>query len=137
MHGSENLLVTIKDSEIEKLFKEIMLHCRAERRAASGRSLRDLAKELGTTENYLSAVENGREMPSLPVLIRYLLINGFDLEPLRTLSIPKKARANDPEVKNKVALIDKIYSLDADQVQFLAEQAKVATNLRLKMKRPR
>ena len=102
--------MAIKDSEIKKLFKDMMLHCRAERKAMSDSSLRQIAKEIGTTENYLSAVENGREYPSVPVLLRYLLVNGFDVTPLRTLKL--KPTSQNADIKEKALLVEKIYSLD-------------------------
>lgn len=117
------------DKQIASLFQKIIKNCQKQRKTKTSTSLRDLAKALGKTENYLSAVENGREFPSLQTFLTYLLILGFDLEPLNKLSVPLEAKTTKTLEPEKVALINKIYDLESKQVSFLMEQSKVAETI--------
>ena len=96
-------------------------------------TVRELAKELGKTENYISSIENGREFPSLKTFLDYLLINGFATTPLTRLCIEKESRT-DLELNAKQALVNKIYSLNNSQVSFLSEQAKLVEVFALRQK---
>lgn len=122
----------IHEDEIKRLFEEIMRRCKVERKTKAKNTLRGLASELGATENYLSAVENGREFPSMRLFLSYLLINGFDVSSLKSLEIRSLPSKATKEMKQKLSLVQKIYSLDADQIEFLAQQASVADQYGMK-----
>lgn len=111
-----------------------MHHCRLERKSKTDRTTRSLAGDLGKTENYISAIENGRVLPSMKTFLHYLVVNGFDPEPLTQLSISEFSEGKISGQK-KSDLIDRIYQLDEDAVNFLAEQAKVAEGFKLKVKK--
>lgn len=121
------------DKEVSALFKEIMLQCKRERKAKTKVSNKELAAELGITENYISALENGRAVPSIPVLLKYLLIGGFDVSSLTSLEIRDKTLLK-PASKLKSSLVQKIYTLDDEQLGYLAEQVKLAELFNLKIK---
>ena len=57
-------LDNLNDS-VETLLKDLALHCKRERRAKTKTTLRSLSKKLDVSENYLSALENGRVTPSM------------------------------------------------------------------------
>lgn len=121
------------DKDAQTLFRELMKNCKAERKAKSNLSNRQLAKTLEITENYVSALESARATPSVNLLLKYLIACGFDVASLKELSI------NDPDVirpqsKERLALIQKVYSLDDEQIGFLTEQAKVAEVFNMKIK---
>lgn len=115
-----------------KLFKLIMSRCRAERKQKANTTVRELARRLGKTENYVSSVENGREFPSLKTFLHYLLINRFDVAPLEGLSIMEET-ASHPNARKM--LVEAIYSLDSDEVSYLYEQAKLTMQYNLKSKK--
>lgn len=124
------------DSRAEELFKEIMQHCRLARKLGPARTVRKLAAELGVSENFVSSVENGRELPSLTLFFKYLIVNNFEVEALKQLKV--KAQCLDSNTaRSKNELLNKIYALDEDQISFLAEQAKVAEIFKVKTKRKR
>lgn len=86
-----------------------------------------------TTENYLSAMESGRAVPSLMMLFKYFVACGFDTTALVTLTI-QKADSQKSLKKQKAALVQKIFDMDDEQVGYLLEQAKLAETLGLKIK---
>ena len=110
----------------EELFREVMAHCRTERKKKTSLTVRSMAHQLDKTENFVSAVENGREIPSLKTFLQYLLISGFDVEPLKSLMIGPSDGENSPLSQNQKVLIEKIYDLNDLEVQFLAEQSTIA-----------
>lgn len=113
------------DQKIKQLFKEIMQHCRLERKLQKGGTVRELASQLEVTENFVSSIENGREIPSLGLFLKYLLINNFDIEPLKNLRIASRGSGSKGNRK-KTELLNKIYKLDDEEVSFMVEQAKMA-----------
>lgn len=110
-----------------------MLQCKRERKAKTKVSNKELAANLGITENYISALENGRAVPSIPVLLKYLLTGGFDVSPLTSLEIRDK-NSLKPMSKLKSSLVQKICTLDDEQLGYLAEQMKLAELFNLKIK---
>ena len=122
------------DNDVQELFKMMMSRCRQERKNKTDSTVREVAKKLGKTENYLSSVENGREFPSLKTFINYLLINNFDIEPLLKLSISEESDSMDLTTQ-KSELADKIYSLNEDQVIYMVKQAEIAEGFKLKSKK--
>lgn len=121
------------EKEAVSLFKEIMKSCKTERRAKSKLTNKDLAKALDITENYVSALENARAVPSVNILLKYLIACGFDVDMLKELSITD-SDALKPRSKERLTLIQRIYSFDDEQVGFLLEQAKIAEALNLRIK---
>jgi transcriptional regulator with XRE-family HTH domain len=121
------------DKDAHTLFREVMTNCKAERKAKSKLSNKQLAKTLEITENYISALESARATPSLRLLFKYLIACGFDDASLKELSIndPNTIR---PQNKERQTLIQKVYSLDDEQVGFLIEQVKVAEVFNMKIK---
>lgn len=110
-----------------------MSQCKRERKAKTKLANKQLAKELAITENYVSALESARAVPSVKVLLKYFLACGFDVSPLTELVI------SDPSVlkaqnKARLELIQKIYSFHNEQIGFLAEQAKLAEAFDFKIK---
>ncbi len=113
-----------------------MRHCKQERKAKTKLTLRNLSRKLEKTENYLSSVESGRQFPSLKTFFQYLLILGFDPSPLFKMSIQdREDQIISSAGKEKQKLINRIYSLDEDQVSFLIEQSKVAEAFGFKAKK--
>lgn len=108
-----------------------MAQCKRERKLKLQRTLRSIAKEVDATENYLNAVENGREMPSLIVFLKYLTVSGFDLSPLTRMAILRPPAKVIAANRRKYQLSQKVYSLEEDQVSFLLAQAKMAEELDL------
>ncbi len=128
----------VKNAEKDTMafLKEIMGECKKERKAKTKISNKQFAAKLEITENYLSALENGRVVPSLQLFLRYLLLSGFDVSPLTALQI-NDTPATRAEDKTKIALIQKIHSATEGHVAYLAEQSKVADlfDLQIKPKR--
>ena len=124
------------DKEVLALFKDIMLQCKRERKSKTKVTNKQLATKLGITENYISALESGRAVPSIPVLLKYFLIGGFDVSPLSNLEIKDKELLKSTS-KLKSNLIQKIYTLDDEQLGYLAEQVKLAELFNLKIKSPK
>lgn len=118
----------------DELFREIMFRCRQERKLKSGLTVRDLSKRLGITENYLSSIENGREMPSLKTFLEYLTTAGFETSPLLQLVINQLQNEGKGEQRERTKLVQKVYSLNNEQVKFMLEQAKVAEFFRMKQR---
>ena len=119
------------DKQVKDLFKEIMLHCKLERKSKTDTSIRNLSKRLGKTENFITSVENGREFPSIRTFLKYLLLNDFEVAPLTRLAIASQTKSSK-EDKARSSLIKKIYGLNNDQVEFLVEQSKVSEVFNLK-----
>lgn len=109
-----------------------MRHCRLERKAKRPISNDALAKQLQVTPNYVSALENGRAMPSLETFLRYLLVVGFDTQVLLKLSFP--GTSTETELSR---LRSKIYELiqtsDEHQLRFLLEQIRIAQAFKIKV----
>lgn len=114
------------EEKLEELYYRIIKRCRSQRKSRSRIKIRALASQMGLTENYLSAVENAREFPSLKTFLKYLLLLGFDTKPLENLEIAPEQLNKNIENTEKGELIGKILRLDQDQVSFLIEQAKLA-----------
>lgn len=106
------------------LFREIMQQCKDERRRKNDITYKDLADKLGKTEGYANAFESGRAFPSIKTFLKYLLVNGFDVEPLKTLHI--SANKTDSEDSIRAELLRKVNLLDINQVKFLLEQTRIA-----------
>lgn len=104
----------------------MMKGCRMQRKLKGIRTIRELSKELGATENYVSAVENGREFPSLRLFLHYLLLNGFDTNPLKTLEITTPLETRPALNQKRSKLINQIYKAGPAQLEFLEAQAKLA-----------
>lgn len=115
------------------LLKEVMVQMKKERKAKTKMNNKQFAAKLEITENYLSAFENGRVVPSLQLFLRYLLLSGFDVSTLTSLKI-SDTQATRPTNKVKTALIQKIYSADDGHVAYLAEQSKIADLFDLQIK---
>lgn len=111
------------DERVRALFQQIMAQCRRERKRRAQITVRRLASELAKTENYLSAVENGREFPSLRMFLEYLVVVGFDVSPLTQLSIDSSFKRPAATEKARDELIEKIYTLREHQVSLLLKQA--------------
>lgn len=125
------------ENRLQAVFQKIMKHCQEERKTKTDITLRELAKSLGKTENFLSSVENGREFPSMQTFLTYLLILGFETEPLTKLSIPLDSATTKEMEPEKEELINKIYNLESKQVSFLLEQSRVAENFWQTKKSPK
>ena len=127
---------SISDGEIKAEFKELMLCLKAERSKKFPIKGKDLAMKLSRTVNYISAVENGNEFPSMRLFLNYLMLCNFDISPLKDLKI-KSDGGNYPALASKrVELIEKILGLGESQIGFLLEQVKISKNFRLKQKNP-
>lgn len=112
------------EAAVTALFKEIMQRCKAERRRKNDMTYKDLAKKLDKTVGYVSAFESGRAYPSIKTFLRYLIVNGFDPEPLKGLRID--GGDDDPETSVRNELLRKINLLDYNQMKFLLEQTRIA-----------
>ena len=110
-----------------------MQRCKHERKAKTNLSIRELAKRIGKTENYVSSIENGREIPSLRTFLKYLIACDFDTNALKQLSIDQEGSSSESRARE--TLINKIYSLDENQVHFLVEQTKVSEIFKVKTKK--
>lgn len=123
------------DKNVVDLLKTIMLQCKRERKAKTKLSNKQLAGRMGITENYLSAFESARAIPSLQTFLQYLKFSGFDVSPLKNLEI-RESESLRPIDKDRAALIARIYTLEDDQVGYLKEQLKIAElfDLRIKTK---
>jgi transcriptional regulator with XRE-family HTH domain len=131
----------VKDIEdrVNKIFKEIMAQCKAERRAKRDITYDELAKKLDKSSGYANAFESGRTFPSIKTFLRYLIVNNFDVEPLKRLRIPEVLEQGD-ESNLKRKLCDKVMMLDFEGIEFLSEQMKVLEFLdrrRIKPSRPK
>ena len=122
------------EDKIQQVFEAVMQQCKAERKAKTKTTLRQLAQDLGATENYLSAVENGREFPSMRLFIKYLLTNGFDIGGLKGLEIKPVSSKLEKEMKHKHTLAQKIYALNPEQIEYLAEQVSLTERYGIKKK---
>ena len=129
-----SLRVEKSNPEVQTLFREIMRQCQRERKAKSDLTIRNLSSRLDKTENYLSSIENGREFPSLKTFLHYLLVLGFDVQPLTKLAIDSE-QLESAGAQRRSELIEKVDSLDDDQVDFLLEQSRLADTYRVKGKR--
>ena len=88
-----------------------------ERRMALGRTLADVAREADVSTSYLSAVEHGANMPSLPVLARLVhalrltlheLLKDEDRTHIRTGGLPDAPGAEDldhPQLRLRVSAL--------------------------------
>ncbi len=123
------------EERVLSLFADVMAHCKAERKAKTKVSLRQLARQVGVTENYLSAIENGREIPSLQVFLKYLYCCGFNLDLLHSLAIERLPRGKESLVKEQAHLARKVYSLSLEQVSLLARQADALSGFTVKSKK--
>jgi len=92
--------------QIEIDRKAVGRRLRAERRLA-GHTQETLAEKIGVTSKYVSRVENGSALPSLPYVIRFSEVTGCDLNHLLRGIMPndtaqrksfgeKKAAYGDP-----------------------------------------
>lgn len=108
------------DKEVLALLKRVMSQCKKERKTHTRFPNRMLAKQLGITENYISALESARAIPSIKTFLKYLLINGFDIGPLENLQITG-GKLMKPSSKLKVSLMRKIDSFDHEQLVALLE----------------
>jgi transcriptional regulator with XRE-family HTH domain len=124
------------ENEALALFREIMAHCKKERKSKTKLSNKHLARELKITENYVSALESARATPSIQVFLKYLIACGFDVDPLSALEVVSKETLR-PTSKTRNSLIQKIYTFDEEQLGYLAEQAKLAELFQLKIKSSR
>lgn len=123
------------EKEVKELLKEVMTQCKRERKAKTKLSNKQLAAKLEITENYLSALESARATPSLQMFFRYLIQSGFDVSSLKFLEINEKEMLR-PLSKMRSSVVQKIYSLDEDQIGYLSEQTRIAElfDLRIKSK---
>lgn len=125
------------DKRVDTLFREIMSRCRSERKGKTSNTVRALATQLDKTENYISAIENGREFPSMKTFLKYLLINEFDSSPLSSLTIQATDVLGTKLSQEKHALIERIYKLNNSEILFLAEQSRIAGAVFRKKRRSR
>jgi hypothetical protein len=65
------------DQEGKELYRQIMLNCQAERKQKTNTTIRELAKRLGKTENFISSLENGRVYCSFKLFLSYLKVNSL------------------------------------------------------------
>jgi transcriptional regulator with XRE-family HTH domain len=112
------------DEKAEKLYQEVMRHCRQQRKSQTALSVREVASRLEVTENYLSSIENGREFVSFKTFLKYLMSVGFDTSTLMRLAIDT-TEAQSPDQKERIALAEKIYSFDNQKLALMVEQAKL------------
>ncbi len=131
------------DAKVQGVFYEMMSSCKQERIRVKGLSLRALAKAMGKTENYVGAVESGRTFPSLRTFLKYLTVNGFDVQPLSNLHIKEESKAPSSRQKQKlldrigqarsdqIDLITHMLDLDAKQTAFISEQVHLVKRLKI------
>lgn len=122
------------NEEILKTFKEIMTFLKKERKSKGNIKNPDLAKKVGITGNYLSALENGRVTPSIETFLRYLIHSGFDLSGFLKLEIKQK-KPDSELVRLKDEVSKKLAILDENQLQFILEQIKLTQMIKIKLKR--
>ncbi len=131
-------ILAVQKSELDKLVRELfvklMKNCKVQRRLNGGLSVRALAAELSKTENYISAVENGRVFPSMRVFLKYLIMSGFDTEPLLSLRANKKPVKRETKSASRTRLLEKVYSLEPNQIDYMLAQADLAKALELRSK---
>jgi transcriptional regulator with XRE-family HTH domain len=117
-----------------------MRRCKLERETRTTLTSAELAKRLRLTPNYLSALENGRAIPSMETFLRYLTAVGFDLRPLLRLSVTKSrwtAREATGLKPLRQELVDQLETLGEPQLRFLAEQIRISEVLDLKVRKTR
>ena len=114
---------------IDSLYKNIMDNCKAQRRPRTTMSSRQLAKALDISENYLSAFENSRKVPSIKLFLNYLKINGFDLQPLENLKVTHSKNLS-PSAKGKITLFNEIENMDSEEIDFLTDMVKALKKFR-------
>ncbi len=95
-----------------------MANCRQERKAKTKVRVKDLAKLLDKTSNYITNIENGHATPSGTLFFEYLLAVGFDLTTLNNLRIETNPRL----AKKKQSFVNEIYEMDELTINFLKEQ---------------
>lgn len=113
------------EQEAGEKFKLVMQQCKRERRAKTKLTNRNLASQIQISENYLSAFESARAIPSVTTFFRYLMASGFDLSPLLSMEI-KNAELLKINSPLKTALLQKLYTCSEAQIAFLTEQSKLA-----------
>ena len=125
----------ITEERVKAEFKELMLCIKSERAKKFPIKGKELAKKLDKTINYLSAIENGNEFPSMKLFLSYLMLCNFDISPLKKLKIKSDGSHYFGLSSKRVELIEKILSLDEVQLSFLLEQARIAEVFKLKQKK--
>ena len=130
-------LVSKLEPEVRKLFREIMLNCKRQRKAAAGATLRELARRMEISENYLSSIENGRVFPSIKVFLAYLVLNSFDLSALRQLSIGRAPQGAVGAHGVRLELLSSISAMNEVQLDFMVQQAKLVEDYKVRSRRKR
>ena len=112
------------DKHSSELYRKIIQQCRRERKGNTKLTVREVARRMGKTENYVSSIENGREIPKLKTFLEYLIVSGFQTTPLTRLSIDHKNREGE-EQKTRGELVDMAYDMNSKQLDFMVKQAKI------------
>ena len=102
----------MKQSELEKLKKQLWLNLEKERKRASKQTSKDLANSMGIGEGFLSAVVNGRKEPFFDTFIKYIVYSGF-LSSLTDLKVCEEKLGEHIKIRNKIfALISENENTD-------------------------
>jgi len=112
------------DKKSEELFKALMESLKKERESIGSLQQAELAKELECTKGYLNKFENGKVFPSsINMLIKYLLVNQFNINPVLNLKI----KSSDKEIDEKrKKLIKRIKEMDDNKLLYMDEVSKIA-----------
>lgn len=121
--GLEEIVKSL-DDKVKEIFKEVMGNCKDTRKRLNDMSYKDLAKKLDKSLGYVEAFESGREFPSIKTFLAYLIVNGFDVEPLKDLSIGPRKAENRSELLAE--LLRKLKKMDDAQLLFMIEQTRIA-----------
>ncbi|HMQ11350.1 MAG TPA: helix-turn-helix domain-containing protein [Oligoflexia bacterium] len=114
------------DQQAKALLEEIMAQCKQERKKHSQIKSKDVAKKLGMTANYVSSIESLRSTPALLTFLKYLIINDFDLLPLKNLRIRQKYGS---KTQLKSETMDIMSKFDESQMAYIFEIAKALKDI--------
>lgn len=109
----------------DKIFKAIIGSKVKEARLLKGFSQEDLAKLVGVTSNHISAIEKGKNFPSVPLLMKIASVLGY--KPSYFLDLNTNNSDQDiRQIENKIKVLLQYTSKDKliMVLDFLIETAK-------------
>jgi transcriptional regulator with XRE-family HTH domain len=121
------------DKKVMEVYIEMMQHLKQERRSKTKKTTIQLAKDLELSEGYVSSIENGHATPSTKTFLKYLLVNDFDITPLKKLKISKNDK-NADEIRAEI--VREIKNLDDETLNYIQEMLKVIQLFGLRNKIP-
>lgn len=121
------------EKELKLIFKELMLSLKSERLNYFPIRSYDLAKKLDKTVNYINAVENGNEFPSMKLFLSYLYICQFDFSQLKLLKItPDTTTEMPPLVEKRSLILSKMLKMSEKQLDFINQQIEILNFFKIK-----